>query len=29
MLDEAFKTRLENARSPEEVYELIRTKEHE
>lgn len=29
MLDEAFKTRLENATSPEEVYELISTKEHE
>lgn len=29
MLDEAFKTRLENAVSPEEVYELISTKEHE
>lgn len=29
MLDEAFKTRLENAASPEEVFELISTKEHE
>ncbi len=29
MLDEVFKTRLENAASPEEVYELISTKEHE
>jgi fructose-specific phosphotransferase system IIA component len=29
MLDETFKTRLENAASPEEVYELIRSKEHE
>lgn len=27
MLDENFKTRLENATSPEEVYELISTKE--
>ncbi len=29
MLDEAFKIRLENAASPEDVYELISTKEHE
>ncbi len=29
MLDEAFKIRLENAASPEEVYELISTKEYE
>ncbi len=26
MLDETFKTRLENTTSPEEVYELIRRK---
>ncbi len=29
MLDEAFKIRLENAASPEEVFELISRKEHE
>ena len=29
MLDENFKTRLENAASPEEVYELISTKENQ
>jgi fructose-specific phosphotransferase system IIA component len=29
MLDEKFRSQLENASSPEEVYELISTKEHE